>query len=346
MNSKESTNIGGARVALIGLDWGTSSLRAYLMGCEGELLAERRLPLGIMHLDYSGTEKNKKLAIDSALRQACGDWLISFPDTPMIACGMVGSGQGWTEVPYLNAPICLDHLSRHLAPIPTKDGHVIHVVPGLKQITEPVNVMRGEETQLMGCIADIPPMDRISSVLIVLPGTHSKWVSLKAECVQHFETFMTGEVFEALSKHTILGRTMQCEDEEQPAAFDRGVQTAVRHSARGGVLSTIFTSRSLGLVGVLSPKEQPAYLSGLLIGEEITAALRAYGEQSNATSIQPGSLLWVGDGRLCNQYQRAFQLLRGEATTIILDASSRGLWAIAVQANLVPPSLIRKGSTC
>lgn len=346
MDPKEKTDISPGKVALIGLDWGTSSLRVYLMGRDGELLAERKLPLGIMHLDYSGAEKNKNLAFDSALRQACGDWLISFPDIPLIACGMVGSRQGWTEVPYLNTPICLDQLGRHLTPILTKDGRVIHVVPGLKQITEPVNMMRGEETQLTGCMADIPPVDNGSSALIALPGTHSKWVSLKSGCVQHCETFMTGEVFEALCKHTILGRTMQCEDEEQPAAFDLGVQTAVRHSARGGVLSTIFTSRSLGLVGVLSAREQPAYLSGLLIGEEITAALRTYGEQSNSMFIRPGSLLWVGDSRLCRQYRRAFQLVRGEKATVVADASSRGLWEIAAQANLIPPTLTQKGSTC
>ncbi|HWA96585.1 MAG TPA: 2-dehydro-3-deoxygalactonokinase [Terracidiphilus sp.] len=346
MNLEERTDKSSGKIALIGLDWGTSSLRTYLMECGGEVLAERKLPLGIMHLDFSGTEKDKRLAFDSALKEACGDWLISSPTIPVVACGMVGSAQGWHEVPYLDTPVRLDQLSRHLTPILTEDGRVVFVVPGLKQTTEPVNVMRGEETQLAGCMAGMLPMDKDSTVLIGLPGTHSKWVTLKTECVQHCETFMTGEVFEALCKHTILGRTMQSGGEEEPAAFDFGVQTAVRHSARGGVLSTIFTSRSLGLMGVLSAREQPAYLSGLLIGEEIAAVLRTHGEQLNSTSIRPELLLLVGDQRLCLQYQRAIQLVSGEEATVVADASSRGLWRIAAQANLISPVLTQKGAKC
>ena len=341
------TNISFDKVALIGLDWGTSSLRAYLMGCNGALLAERKLPLGIMRLEDSGREQDRRSAFEAALDEACGDWLATAPDAPVIACGMVGSALGWCEAPYLNTPIRLDQLSNHLTSIQTDCGRIVRVVPGLMQKTELADVMRGEETQLAGCMREIP--QRLSTtVLAGLPGTHSKWVTVEAGCIQHSATFMTGEVFEALCKHTILGRTMQRGGEdESAAAFDLGVQTAMRQSLRGGVLSTIFSVRSLNLMGALSVREQPAYLSGLLIGEEVAAVLRTHDWQVDATSpIRTGSLLLVGDHELCCRYKRAFQLMGYEEVTIIENASSRGLWEIAIQSGLVAPGFIARETTC
>jgi 2-dehydro-3-deoxygalactonokinase len=339
------TNASSDEVALIGLDWGTSSLRAYLMGCDGALLAERKLSLGVMRLEYSSTEQSRKQAFEAALKEACGDWLVSASDAPVIACGMVGSAQGWCEAPYLSTPIRLDQLSKHLTAIETDCGRVVLVVPGLMQKTELVSLMRGEETQLAGCMYAIPQRSLSTTILAGLPGTHSKWVTLEAGCIQHSETFMTGEVFDTLCRHTILGRTMQC-GEHEPAAFDYGVRTALRHSTRGGVLSTIFTVRSLGLTGGLSAKAQPAYLSGLLIGEELAAVLRIYGGRGNATSIRPESFVLIGDHKLCCQYQRALHIIGHEAIGIIRDASSRGLWEIAIQAGLVSAGLVRKRVTC
>jgi 2-dehydro-3-deoxygalactonokinase len=341
------TNISSDKIALIGLDWGTSSLRAYLMGCDGALLAERKLPLGIMRLEYSGREQDRRLAFEAALEEACGDWLATAPDAPVIACGMVGSALGWCEAPYLNTPIRLDQLSNHLTPIQTDCGRVVRVVPGLMQKTELVDVMRGEETQLAGCMRAIPQRSLSTTVLAGLPGTHSKWVTLEAGCIQHSATFMTGEVFEALCKHTILGRTMQCGVGDESPSFDFGVETALRQSTQGGVLSTIFTVRSLGLIGTLSAREQPAYLSGLLIGEEVAAVLRIHDGQVDATtSIRTGPLLLVGDRELCGRYKRAFQLMGHEEITIIENASSRGLWEIAIQSGLVAPGFVARETAC
>ena len=132
--------------------------------------------------------------------------------------------------------------------------------------------MRGEETQVLGILRHrCPPSEAAKPLLIGLPGSHSKWVRAVDGRIEHFDTFMTGEVFAALSSHTILGRTMQRSDTFDGEAFDRGV--AVSRSANGaaGPLSTIFSCRTLGLAGELSGTAQSDYLSGLLIGHEFVA---------------------------------------------------------------------------
>src|SRR5262249_49070945 len=120
--------------------------------------------------------------------------------------------------------------------------------------------------------------DAPGEVWIGLPGTHAKWVRVRDRRIVQFRTFMTGEVFAALCEHTILGRTMRRAATPDLAAFDRGVAVARSGEARAGILSTMFSTRTLGLVGALAPEAQADYLSGLLIGHEI-AALAELGER-------------------------------------------------------------------
>ncbi len=300
---------------LIGLDWGTTSLRAYRFDGSGEVVASRQLPLGLMQIAGEGAA-----GFARALDQACGDWRSADPAGALLACGMVGSAQGWREAPYAEIPVSIDALGRALTAVDTAHG-VLHIIPGLIARGALPDVMRGEETQVVGLLERLDAPD----AWIGLPGTHAKWVRVHDRRIVGFHTFMTGEVFAALRAHTILGRTMRPAEAPDLAAFDRGARVARSPEGRLGVLSTVFSTRTLGLVGALPGESQADYLSGLLIGTEI-AAFDALGEPELPIAL-------VGDAELCARYGRALAA-SGRAATIAEGATERGLWRIAVSAGL------------
>lgn len=365
-----------ARAALIALDWGTSSLRAYRLDDTGRTLDTRHLPWGIMRLPQplqDGAASTALSGFDLAFEQACGDWLRAEPTLPVIACGMVGSAQGWQEAAYLDVPVDLERIGTLLTVVQRTgagpNATPVHIVPGLIQRHGLPNVMRGEETQVFGVLFDqagdvaaqpgaapeampdakpdpasgptsdpdpiAPPAD---TVLIGLPGTHSKWVSARQGRVTHFDTFMTGEVYAALRGHTILGRTMSDAPAADNGAFMRGVKVAGAPAGRAGVLSTIFSTRALGLTGELPSTSQADYLSGLLIGHEIAALAQMLREQGELPRI-----VLCGDPALCQRYILAMQHYGLGTPEQAQNATERGLWHLAVCAGLVKTGQVAAG---
>jgi 2-dehydro-3-deoxygalactonokinase len=286
---------------LLGIDWGTTSWRGYLIGRGGEVLARREADCGLTAIrdrDFAG-----------ALHAACGDWLAAWPDLPRLACGMVGSRDGWREAPYVACPADLGTLGAGLV---TVDG--LHIVPGLVQPTRP-DVLRGEETQILGVIAG-DDADR----LLLLPGTHAKWVRVKAGRVEDFATAMTGELYGLLARQSILSRTIAADAPLDETAFAQGV--AAGH-ARG--LVDLFGIRALGLLGHAGPEALVARLSGILIGAEIAA----FGQD------WPGPVTVIGGAGLSHRYVTALALCGRVATAAPDDAVVTGLWRIAGSAGLL-----------
>ena len=313
---------------LIALDWGTSSLRAYRLGPAGVVLEQRALASGIMHLpseprDIAGVRSSDgfELAFDAA----CGDWLDAEPNLPVIACGMVGSAQGWSEAAYRNTPVDVASLGKALHTVRSLRGVDVHIVPGVIERVGLPNVMRGEETQVLGVLQSLSGG---GERLIGLPGSHSKWVEVVDGRITHFDTFMTGELFAVLSKHSILGRTQQPSEQFQAEAFDRGVHVAFSKDGRRGVLSTLFSARTLGLTAELAPNQQPDYLSGLLIGHELAGL---------PDSAKTKPIILVGAAPLCARYQRALALCGFAHVSLAQEATERGLWQLAVAAGLTQP---------
>ena len=283
---------------LLALDWGTSSLRAYLLaagsGGQAQTLDVRHAPWGIMNLFQNSSP--------ATLLELCGDWLASYPALPLLAAGMVGSTQGWVEAPYMTCPAGAAQLAGRLASTPLSESsgaeRKLLIVPGVLQSGALPNVMRGEETQIVGALA-LGGTDKDG--LFVLPGTHSKWAAVRAGLIERFSTFMTGELFAALRKHTILGKLMSAEAEKSfdEAAFTRGLDVALQ-TGTGGLSATLFTVRTLGLTKQLNPEQLPDYLSGLLIGYELAGALDAFGKTTHSQA-----LTLIGDAKLCARYQAA-----------------------------------------
>ncbi len=328
---------------LIALDWGTSSLRAYRLGSAGRVLELRSLPWGVMKLPKvvasDSSDVDVKASFELAFEEACGDWLRSAPQAPVIAAGMIGSRQGWHEAPYLSLPIAVDQIGSTLSTVHSRGGRIVHIVPGLIENSALPNVMRGEETQVIGALSMLDFGKTPSEILIGLPGSHSKWVQVRIEHheeqshIEHFHTFMTGEVYAALCEHTILGRGMQtgAAQGDGHAAFDRGVLVAQTPAGLAGVLSTIFSTRTLGLTGELDGAGQREYLSGLLIGHEVAALQALLAEQR----LQPARVILVGDAALCGRYTRALRAYGIEHVEVAGHATERGLWRLAKAAGLL-----------
>jgi 2-dehydro-3-deoxygalactonokinase len=323
---------------LIALDWGTTSLRAYKLAAGGVVLEQRALSSGIMQLPKTPRNINGGECTDGfelAFDEACGDWLDAQPDLPVIACGMVGSAQGWREAAYCETPANVANLGNSLQIVVSLRGTVVHIVPGVIQRSRLPNVMRGEETQVLGVLQNLP-IEAGADLLIGLPGSHSKWVDVVDGCITHFDTFMTGEVFAVLSEYSILGRTQQHSATFDAQAFDRGVQVAQSADGELGVLSTLFSARTLGLTGELSPTAQADYLSGLMIGHELAALASAQRRRRNNRNLP--SIILIGNAQLCARYSRALDACGFANVTLAEQATERGLWQLALAAGLIDSS--------
>ncbi len=151
--------------ALIALDWGTSSLRAWCLDCEGRILNQEEREDGLMQIPPGGFE--------AAFTRLVAPWRRVNPALPALACGMIGSAQGWVEAPYQSCPAGPAELAEAMISVP---GQNLYIVPGVSQRHPAANVMRGEETQIAGALQLRPELGAES--LLLMPGTHSKWVTI------------------------------------------------------------------------------------------------------------------------------------------------------------------------
>ncbi len=315
--------------ALIALDWGTTSMRAFLFAADGSVLESNAHAAGVMNLPRGGGAA----AFDAAFEAACGAWLDRTPGLPVLAAGMVGSAQGWREAPYVSTPVDADALAGGLIRVDAARGVSVAIVPGVLEPGALPDVMRGEETQIVGALAgDAALTDDGAGALVGLPGTHAKWAWVRAGRIERFRTYMTGELFATLRDHTILGRTMRAGDSGDDDAFRRGVEVA-RESRDAGLLATIFSTRTLGLTGRLAPEAQADYLSGLLIGHEMNALVAMLASVGATLAERPPRL--IGAPALCARYLTALRAFGCDGACVVEHATEHGLWRIATQAGLV-----------
>ncbi len=297
ISDKVASTADGA--TLIGVDWGTSNLRVLRIG-DGAVLEARSDPRGAGPLTPE--------AFPTILAEVGQGWLDD--ELPILACGMTGGRGKWREVAYLPAPATLADLAGGLK---SPDGRPdVRIVPGLKAIADGrmVDVMRGEETQIMGL--DLEPGNH----RVVAPGTHSKWIAARPGQILGYRTFMTGELFAAIRKGTIMGAGMG-QPGVDAGAFADGVARALDDPA---LTAALFSVRVETLADRLSPDGAADYLSGLLIGAEIAAQV--------ADTSSPVTL--VGAEILKARYATALGIA-GFSDIRVADgaaATARGLWRI------------------
>ena len=238
----------------IAVDWGTSNLRAWAMSAAGEVLDHATSNAGMASLTPPDFEP--------ALLKIITHWL----DTrtmPIVACGMVGARQGWVEAPYRATP-CPAQTETPIK-APTHDPRLnVRIIPGILQ-NDPADVMRGEETQIAGYLAQNPNFDGT----LCLPGTHSKWVHVSANEIVSFRTFMTGELFALLSSQSVLRHSIDAQGWDDDA-FAQALDTTI--SRPETLAARLFSLRAEHLLHDQTPAVARASLSGLLIGAELAAA--------------------------------------------------------------------------
>jgi 2-dehydro-3-deoxygalactonokinase len=307
---------------MIGVDWGTSSFRAFRLDDAGAVRDRTESAMGITRVPPGG--------FAATLAEAIAPWVAS-GETRVLLSGMVGSRQGWVEAPYLPCPAGAAEIAAALVDVPFA-GARVKLVPGLSDAdqTGTPEVMRGEETQIVGVLdrllADEEQREGAAAreaplaqeAWACLPGSHSKWARIRDRRIVAYRTYLSGEAFAALRGGTILGR-MMADAPHDPLAFARGL---ARAAEPGHLLHHLFGVRTLGLMGRLAETESASYLSGLLIGHEVGAALPA------------GALVHlIGAPALCALYADAVLAFGGRAAIMDADAAARGLAAIGRAAD-------------
>jgi 2-dehydro-3-deoxygalactonokinase len=293
--------------ALIGIDWGTSRQRAYRIDHQGRVLERRSGDLGLSAV--------RGKDFDAALRTLISDWLASAGDIPVLMSGMVGSRNGWVEAAYCECPFGIEELSRTLVPVKSPGASVF--IAGGGHATDARghhDVMRGEETQFLGL------ENCVGRQLALAPGTHSKWALLEDGLIRSFRTYMTGEMFALLKDHSILGWLMPDGQAgaDDDMAFAEGVKDA---ETDADLLHSLFDVRTSGLFEPERAAGLSSYLSGILIGSEITGAVKAYPAGAITIIAAPG---------LARRYNLA--LVNLGLTDVRLEdvdaVTARGLWRI------------------
>ena len=297
----------------IAIDWGTTNLRAFLINQNGQVQAQRDNDRGMLELNSSEFE--------AVLSDLLDDWLT--PDLPIYMAGMVGSRGGWQEVPYQQCPIKLSDLSEHLYWLETSLPNPIAIVPGLQGVGVGGydDVMRGEETQLIGAMDWLHTQGRTDdSPVFCLPGTHCKWAQIKNGSLTQFSTSISGELFAQLNNESSLVKGLTKSDVFNKSAFNKGVLASQQS---GGILHHLFSARSRFVCGDLAESDVRDYLSGVVIGHDVNDIL-------SSLSTPNSPVIIIGSQALSERYALALQSrdLKSEFLSAN-EASIRGLKYLA-----------------
>ncbi len=290
---------------LAAIDWGTSSFRIWLINSDGRIIKRIRSNQGIVNCR------------DKTFESILTENLERLNPRQKIICiisGMITSRSGWIETPYICCPASINEIASRLVSHRTNHNGEIFFVPGICQRKPSPDIMRGEESQLIG-------LDLAKDKIVILPGTHSKWVKIENCAVSRFTSFMTGEIFELLTRKTTLASvlTSPWSDKE----FLSGVADAEKSTV--SLLSSLFRLRSEAILDCSASKGK-SYLSGFLIGTEIAEAFKLYNDK-------PVQI--VGESYLAELYKKALKRRKIFAQVSAQDITAQGLFRIAVKKGLI-----------
>ena len=289
----------------VAVDWGTSNVRAWGIAADGSQTFSARSDKGmgkISRADYPGVLESLVGAETKG-------------PVDVVICGMAGARQGWIEAPYFETPARLGHLAaRAVTPAGAGERFSPRILPGVCQrATGSEDVMRGEETQILGLLRLRPGFEGTA----ILPGTHSKWIEISDGRITRFQSAMTGELYEVLSQHSVLRHSFASEQAgpETDAGTVAGMQAGLDHPEL--VTSLAFRTRAASLLSGKGADWCSGYLSGLLIGAEIGGHRDWLG-----TAVVP----LIGSARLCRTYASVLQTIGIESLSIdATDATLAGL---------------------
>ena len=283
----------------ISCDWGTSAFRLRLVDAETKaVLATIKTEQGIadVYNDWNiNHQQEDRLSfyskiIADGVRALEQEYKHTLENVTIVISGMASSSIGMMDLPYKALPFYLDGADVLTEVIPSLP-HFHHQLLFISGAKTSEDVMRGEETKLLGC--DVS--NNAAAQLLILPGTHTKHVVVEQDKVVDFKTYMTGELFSLLSTKSVLAASVEKEEKEQEnnnnAFFLKGVSEAVNNN----LLNIIFHVRTYRLFNYHSPQQNYQYLSGLLIGSELKALL----------TTKYNSITLVATGVLAPLYRQA-----------------------------------------
>ncbi len=268
----------------VGVDWGTTNVRYWLLTHDNQLINDNFSSMGMNSVQPSQYEQ---ILIDTLLQ-----WFSLDEPVEVIACGMLGAANGWVEVPYQHTP-CEPVLPERLLKVETRHTALdVRIIPGIANYKPNFDVMRGEETQIRGFLHKVPDFEGV----LCLPGTHTKWVHVKNSLVVSFQTFLTGELFDLLSKHSVLRHSVDAELENEEE-----FQTAVDETLSRPELmaNRLFSVRAKSLLAQQGKDAATSSLIGTLMGTELAGSKPYWLGQEVAI---------IGSGKLTKLYQKGLQL--------------------------------------
>ncbi len=329
---------------LLCCDWGTSSFRLQLINTlDYECIAEIKSSIGIAGLFHKWETTGKGLTRGRFFRQELSEQLrvmaikagIRLTNVPVVISGMASSSIGMEEIPYATLPFAVDGSQasvRHFEPQPNFQ-HDMFLISGIRCQND---VMRGEETQLIGLVALLNATSRpMTDAICIFPGTHSKHLWIKNGHLEQFKTYMTGEIFDLMMKRSILKDSIDLTGFSTMSpthlqAFRRGVQESKLQT----ILNSLFTVRTNQLFDTLTKKENAFYLSGLVIGTELNPLIK----QEN------WSLMLCGGSTLSAFYELALDELNLADRTLTIPASLMDRAASVGQIRLFQNQLAKKSA--
>ncbi len=288
----QSGNAVSVAAALIGIDWGTTSFRAYLFASDGELLDRIDRPAGILTVEDGN--------FGVVLQTACEEWMREHPAIPVLMCGMIGSRHGWRDVPYVVGEAGAVELAS-ASVIVQEEPNRIQIVPGLQATSFDggPDVMRGEETMLIGAVATGAPQ----TALFCLPGTHSKWVAVQNGNIGSFSTYLTGELFAMLKERSVLAGLIAEESNRPAALHEKSFHQGLAMASDGtSLLHRLFSIRAQYLTESSPPYVVEDVLSGLLIGTELISVSQQLQQHS-------GKVTLLSSGTIAERYCNALAFM-------------------------------------
>ena len=259
------------------IDWGTTNFRAFAMNSKDICIDKIERPIGLLSIAQG--------LFAQTLSDIFEEWLGEYTSIPVYMAGMVGSANGWKDAGYVATPANVSNLSHSVIRFALPWGSCAYIVPGVRHVIASLqnDVMRGEEVQVLG----LTHLCGAESFTVLLPGTHSKHVEVRQKKIQTLATFMTGEMFSLLTKHSILGKDLPAQ-QENDEVFKLGISQAKSNKS---LLNLLFSARTNRLFEQVSDDSVYDYLSGVLIGHEL----------QKMTS----NVYIVGENKLANRYKLA-----------------------------------------
>ncbi len=295
----------------IAIDWGSSSFRSFLLDAKLELVDQIKNSFGVFQLPDP---------FENVLSSVCAHWFRQYSIDAILIAGAAGSREGWLEVPYVTCPVKVEHIgAATLSPSSSLD-QVIKLFPGAKCKSPSglVDVMRGEETLLLGAIE----VTDLNDALVCLPGTHSKWAEVRSGQIASFATLMTGEIFGLLQEHGSIGALISDHDKNtfDSASFTAGIEDylAVCAQQETSLLHMIFSMRAKVVSGQSRVHSQNSYLSGVILADEVYTAKKMF-PQSDAVIL-------ITDAKFRDLYKQALTYIGFNFT--VLDSEKMFLAGI------------------